>query len=825
MKSFFFFLIAVFLLPKNILAQKAISIEGQEPYSFLNSIVDNKRLVLLGEQTHGDGATFDEKVKIVKYLHENLGYNIIVLESGFYDNYTAFKNYANSKNDEASILDNEVDNIWSNTEAVQNLYNYIDERAKLKDTIRLLGFDSLEGSIFNDNFLPDLRNTFKKHKITLDEHIFNSLEKGLVLKDIENEAINKNDSIALYKKFELVTNHLNSIQNPNFHEKMIEQTFISQVSDVSFEIKKQQKQKIFVQNPRDAQIANNLIFLADMYANEKIICWGASYHFGKNINKIKFTDLSETYLKTQDSLNVANGEPSDYIKGQGYKLLEGGVPMGEILKEHFKDEMYSIAFSSYDGEWGVAGEKPYPFLAPPENSIEKELTTLNLEKAFIELTNIEPKYYYCSALGNLPLEANWEAIFDGLVFIKTSYPPEIREYGKPSYLKNLKTPLFVKGKVLDLANDEGIPNAEISLLNTNKIVLSNKRGRFKIHIPKEGLKGKIVVSAMGYENDTIENFNLEKLKENYIRLKEKNYNIINLDEVTVSGKARQFTAEEIIIKAQEKLITNYFQKPYNQQFYFRRLSSENSEVIKGEEAIIDTYNSNGMKGSNTPDRKMFGVSKQQQAIGVDKMVDSYWDKFGDMVFAFNRGVILSKANILYRTSSFELLKKNIVNYDGRKVYKINFVNKNPGGFSTSYGGVKSSSGIIYIDTESFAILKYDHCVIQKPFDLKKNKDKTVERSFNVVFTYKKTGDFYYIFHSHITEKTTSTSKSDPNIAQNIYFTTTDLLSTEINSLNVSRIKQPLYTMSRPKNDDANKLFWMKNNFILNEKKIELPQCN
>lgn len=39
---------------------------------------------MLGEMTHGDGATFKLKTEIVKYLHEELGFNVLILEDGMY---------------------------------------------------------------------------------------------------------------------------------------------------------------------------------------------------------------------------------------------------------------------------------------------------------------------------------------------------------------------------------------------------------------------------------------------------------------------------------------------------------------------------------------------------------------------------------------------------------------------------------------------------------------------------------------------------------------------------------------------------------------------
>ncbi|MFN7689431.1 MAG: hypothetical protein ACK5OP_17015, partial [Sphingobacteriales bacterium] len=39
--------------------------------------VKDKRVVMLGEQTHGDGTTFALKARLVRFLHEQIGFNVL----------------------------------------------------------------------------------------------------------------------------------------------------------------------------------------------------------------------------------------------------------------------------------------------------------------------------------------------------------------------------------------------------------------------------------------------------------------------------------------------------------------------------------------------------------------------------------------------------------------------------------------------------------------------------------------------------------------------------------------------------------------------------
>ncbi|MFD2878067.1 erythromycin esterase family protein [Paenibacillus rhizoplanae] len=131
--------------------------EKDDTYSdlaFLQPILADKRIVSLGEASHGAAEYNSVKVRLIKYLHEKLGYNVIAFESNLADAAAAYTQVQELKPQE--LMENSIYGVWQVEENLP-LFEYIAEQSRTDHPLMLTGFDSQAAT---DSFITFVEQWF-----------------------------------------------------------------------------------------------------------------------------------------------------------------------------------------------------------------------------------------------------------------------------------------------------------------------------------------------------------------------------------------------------------------------------------------------------------------------------------------------------------------------------------------------------------------------------------------------------------------------------------------------------------------------------------------
>ncbi len=119
--------------------------------------VGERRFVILDEATHGDGPTFRLKARLVEYLHQKKGFDLLLIESGLYDLTRMRERHAAEGTSYAALAPGRMFFMYSRTLEGRKVLDYVDASQKTAHPLALGGYDiSMGGSASVNELLPRL---------------------------------------------------------------------------------------------------------------------------------------------------------------------------------------------------------------------------------------------------------------------------------------------------------------------------------------------------------------------------------------------------------------------------------------------------------------------------------------------------------------------------------------------------------------------------------------------------------------------------------------------------------------------------------------------
>lgn len=295
---------------------------GFHGFSFLDSLLKGKRIVALGESSHGTEEYSATKLQLIQYLHEKLGYNVLLFESPM-----ANCSYVNLSGDTNTrqLVRNSIQSVW-HTETVRRLFTYIKEKH-----IRFGGFDpQFMYSPYPEALFSGALETYPaiKHTLVQLEHrvaaTIKTPRQYLSLKDSFSAAY---DRLAI----QLAALPLSPLQQ-----------WVQQMMTVNAGY----YARINQGDQRDSCMAKNIIWMAEkLYPHEKIILWAHNTHIDKD---------------------------------PGHKKI-----MGKLLAAHFKEQFYGIGLYMVNGTTALNNRTIIPVQRAPKGSLEEALTATGFRTTFI----------------------------------------------------------------------------------------------------------------------------------------------------------------------------------------------------------------------------------------------------------------------------------------------------------------------------------------------------------------------------------------------------------------------------------------------------------
>lgn len=394
-------------LRKEAVALRSIE-PGDEDFSDLEplrALLAKKRIVVLGEASHGDGTAFLAKSRLVRFLHKELGFDVLAFESGFYDCRKAWQRIE-AGDDPATAFSQSVFPIWSRSLQVQSLIAYFAAAARSKKPLELTGFDPQFTGEMSQRLLDDLKRVAvaaglpgETWAARIAEPLANLTGGRYEFEELPSAAARAQLGKALDELIVRLRKAGGDIPERGYWLRFAESTRQFATSSWSIDFKKPLMEDPAGFAVRDRLMGENLAWLAQHpFAGRKIIVWEASFHAARGVDQIDV--------------------PSSPVHMRLFRTFQ---PMGAVAHKELGDQMYTLATLTYQGHHGMFGRSE-EIMPPSAGSLEDLFHRTGLPYAFLDLSRSGhlpgwlKKPLVARLLGYKDMRARWGRVFDGVLY-------------------------------------------------------------------------------------------------------------------------------------------------------------------------------------------------------------------------------------------------------------------------------------------------------------------------------------------------------------------------------------------------------------------------
>jgi len=387
---------------------------GDPDFTDLDPIADaigTARVVQLGEPSHGAGTAFSAKARLVQFLHQRLGFDLLIWESGLYDVALA-QGGMRGTDDALTAARRGVFSLWTEAVEARPVFDLVKASQTTQRPIEMAGFDmqvTANGSTERcglelKSFAAALRHPATQKQANAHAVAAVDARRRCFTTRFASVADFEDLTAAtsgLRKLIRSQAGHFEAVWGADY-TAFLDRTVGNMQADAAqrFEAARSPKTTPERENRRDALNAENIRWLLEKrHPRRKAIIWAHNVHVMKAWYSSDFRDV-HLHPRTRDM-----------------------KPTGVFLSEWLGRETYTIGMTTYEGSEGMAVGGPVTPIPPSrEGTLEAQLHSLAFPYAFLNLRTLrKPVTARFPKFETVHVD-DPSRVFDGLLFIDRMSP-------------------------------------------------------------------------------------------------------------------------------------------------------------------------------------------------------------------------------------------------------------------------------------------------------------------------------------------------------------------------------------------------------------------